>query len=1166
MFNRDRLDPDNSSPERPPIVVCPQTYKDALDGFAESAKVAIDVLSQLAEIHPFIKAPVIAFKLVVTLDLKRRDNDAKVLAVKVEMQSMLTVLVQLRNIEDTQDLARDAGLKVLLHQIEESIKDAGSLCDWYTKKSMIRKYLKSVIYEARLAECAKHFVEFGIGLQRALSIHTVIGVDAANTKLDEQNTQLQGIQQQMQDIFLLLESPHEKEIRNLIQSSGGARASIMDNKVLQTLVDKSEEITVNISSRGGQSLQETKEALLTELSEDVDKVLQQNLVLFLGKLDIQFQELENAIATQGDRIIAFLTGGHDRIFDPGWKSTVKSRHFVLALRDHYLSLFMKQSNLGHDIVESGQSPFPHYTTPDVGTTHSLTPEATPNSNDTWTTAYFNMSYIQAISEAIDDDGSGFINVQEVNDFTTSRPLKWSVFQWLAFWAAGWQSSISIYTEKIYRLLRKMYKLRDKVRPDNFAYLDEYLRRVEFYRLELLLESPTKAVDPLTPELVKLRDEFCRTEEVRLTANLDKISDFIDSSATVSLVTGPGRIERYIYPLIYLLLKGHIRTIQLASRHSLDYWAFRRGSTSLRSIFSAFDSRRDDLAAIFKQMNIEPQSHFKNHAFGMFNTSWGDLRKSFFNDRLSPPAIWDRLPQVPGEDDNIDTFPGDNTKKEIQFSSYYDVLENLLLDSVPNTLCSDEVRGTWAGFFLEAGDGLPFEGTFRLIFDAVRSEDGWVISPHIATTSGPIWMKYDVSGIDKSEVEIVLFRPYEYRMRCIGLFDPALGTISGQWYKEEASDGLRPQTLGFSTELPSVTGTFQLSRTPYDLVRFRYGAEAFKKSPAKARWFFARDAILYTIRRDRFARPYVVSHLRNTRRLVELVILDSREPLHIRELKELQSIISPPMDEWYYFVGLQLQARINYHRGAYCNGPNCPDNNLGRTRHMCIVCSQPYNDTMDLCTSCRGTGATEKFPTHNVSHSLLRSHRAILDWDQDWMVPKAVEMSERIKEKFRHGPSNIADNDSLACAICQKVVALPCWVCLKCEPDRLVCNSCDMEHQTPPPVGKMTDMSISEFESIHGLHAMLWIRDDQSVVIPNTDQLTRVEDRLSGMEALVKNQLGEAATRFAGVERQLDEQSKVIQSVIQSVGHSVDHRLSSLESRFDSLETLLREFIVASRTT
>ncbi|KAG6835404.1 hypothetical protein H0H93_001782, partial [Arthromyces matolae] len=68
-------------------------YRLALDGFAESTKVALDILTALGEIHPFIKGPVIAFKVVLTLDLKRRENEAKVKAMKVEMQSMMAVFV-----------------------------------------------------------------------------------------------------------------------------------------------------------------------------------------------------------------------------------------------------------------------------------------------------------------------------------------------------------------------------------------------------------------------------------------------------------------------------------------------------------------------------------------------------------------------------------------------------------------------------------------------------------------------------------------------------------------------------------------------------------------------------------------------------------------------------------------------------------------------------------------------------------------------------------------------------------------------------------------------------------------------------------------------------------------------------------------------------------------
>lgn len=39
----------------------------------------------------------------------------------------------------------------------------------------------------------------------------------------------------------------------------------------------------------------------------------------------------------------------------------------------------------------------------------------------------------SISDAIDDDGSGYISVHEVNQFFKSRPKEWSAVQWLALW-------------------------------------------------------------------------------------------------------------------------------------------------------------------------------------------------------------------------------------------------------------------------------------------------------------------------------------------------------------------------------------------------------------------------------------------------------------------------------------------------------------------------------------------------------------------------------------------------------------------------------------------------------------------------------------------------------------------------------------------------------------
>ena len=87
-----------------------------------------------------------------------------------------------------------------------------------------------------------------------------------------------------------------------------------------------------------------------------------------------------------------------------WRGNVKARHFVLALRDYYLEKLTSET--------SGVS--------------DMTPSAISNStnSDEWAIKYIDVLWVQPILEAIDDDASGFITVNEVNRFTSSRPVDW----------------------------------------------------------------------------------------------------------------------------------------------------------------------------------------------------------------------------------------------------------------------------------------------------------------------------------------------------------------------------------------------------------------------------------------------------------------------------------------------------------------------------------------------------------------------------------------------------------------------------------------------------------------------------------------------------------------------------------------------------------------------
>ncbi len=95
------------------------------------------------------------------------------------------------------------------------------------------------------------------------------------------------------------------------------------------------------------------------------------------------------------------------LIDPSqrWRGNVKARHFVLALRDYFREQF--------DEMKSHKA--------------NATPTITPrciSKEDEWTLEYINITRLQPILEAFDDDASGFITVAEVNTLTKARPDDW----------------------------------------------------------------------------------------------------------------------------------------------------------------------------------------------------------------------------------------------------------------------------------------------------------------------------------------------------------------------------------------------------------------------------------------------------------------------------------------------------------------------------------------------------------------------------------------------------------------------------------------------------------------------------------------------------------------------------------------------------------------------
>jgi hypothetical protein len=143
----------------------------------------------------------------------------------------------------------------------------------------------------------------------------------------------------------------------------------------------------------------------------------------------------------------------------GWKGSVKARHFVMAVQDHFrelqhdLSLKQKDawSTIQNITTNTSVSP-----TAGLKTIASISGQVTAARDllsDEWALKYICVFRVQPLIEAIDDDVSSFITISEINKFTASRPNHWryeiylffhlsclshlsSLIRWIAYWTTG----------------------------------------------------------------------------------------------------------------------------------------------------------------------------------------------------------------------------------------------------------------------------------------------------------------------------------------------------------------------------------------------------------------------------------------------------------------------------------------------------------------------------------------------------------------------------------------------------------------------------------------------------------------------------------------------------------------------------------------------------------
>ncbi|KAF5351478.1 hypothetical protein D9757_012879 [Collybiopsis confluens] len=526
----------------------------------------------------------------------------------------------------------------------------------------------------------------------------------------------------------------------------------------------------------------------------------------------------------------------------------------------------------------------------------------------------------------------------------------------------------------------------------------------FSRVDLLLRSLQPLESYIGNKMKQSINAFSTPEEARLQINLEGVDYDIDSPETVAIVTGPGRIERFVLPLLYLLLKRHLKVFYLAQTHIIDEEEFRDMTISLKNVFEILDARIKNLSTVLEQAIHDVAGRLSTFAFGLIRLTYIDPTRRPKDSSLRP---WNEEGKEEGKGavvgsekmslEAISKIPVSILKygnKDTLESSIYQHSSTLfhVHDRQPRPP-RHRISGYWAGHLWTKNlDELySDEGLMQVSIIEVNQEGG------IAGSAETYHGLMTVSGNISSNGTLCLKFVYEdgTTIECNGQFNIRAHTLSGGFFftksddedeggdrnllgygsddsdddkiregsdssDEESSDGSnngQGTTDAERSKPRNQIGTFIFNRTPAAAWRFHTPFGGTSKS-ARERWAFAIAAVLDEVKRTNFSMGFIRERNAERKRFLDLLV--RRETHHKfnlsptnclsnaegRELRLLTAKIHPADARFYYsLVKSQIEASSVRHLGCLCN--NC-GRGIIQTKFLCVACiNADHSETLDF---------------------------------------------------------------------------------------------------------------------------------------------------------------------------------------------------------------------------
>ncbi|RDX51421.1 hypothetical protein OH76DRAFT_1481353 [Lentinus brumalis] len=1120
-----------------------QTITALVDGIPALLKVLDDV----AQIHPFIKIAVGAFRVAIELDLKRKDNDKKVPLLFVEMRDMMAVLGQLREISRDQR-AGDGNrtiqdrMETIVIKTRDDITNCASVCSAYSKKRTFTKVLQSSSWDEKFKGFVQGFTTRRGEFEFELSMYIGRAVNAANDMLVTVDEKINRLTRFFEASF----TPEERHLRDLVEANGGPEAVISNEVTLRKLYEDKGLASLLVRSTDHRAAglvdpeREFKD-LREDLKIDTETAIRRNFKQFERMFAIQQRELEEemrrSMHREGDRIIQSVTSGpHDRIVDPDiheiwkemrWRGNVKARHFVLALRDYFREQF--------DEMKSHKA----NATPTI-TSRCISKE------DEWTLEYINVTRLQPILEAFDDDASGFITVAEVNTLTKARPDDWSLLHWLAYWAVGHQMVMSDYAEKIDIILAKMASLKAQVLPANRNSIEHYMNLIWTIVAMITAAYRRSSKDE---SLMARFESYTTAEENRLRRNLEDARYDFDARDTLDIVRGPGTIEKHILPLLYLLLSRHFEIMRLARTRILNVDEMFDARVTIAMVFQPFSDRYEDLTDLFKQQKLDPDQQFKIFGYEIFRF-WHDE-----DDFTSPKRLKEaKVPVVEYDDaveaQNIDPVailnhplqsPEELFAKRVYVETEADIQADLHVRAI---------LGHWSGFYYN-DEVYPSADMFSFYIHASPSDPTRFQDSGISG-NGSNWDLVGGYTVDEENGKVTYMFTVTYKVRfatetCRGNLSPNGTTLQGNF-----TYGENP------TSFPR---KFVLKRLSADAMKFWPSPTELDANKSRALWQFACNVVRDEVARRSNSWTWLQQRWNYGKEYVSLRLKRERGPLTAEEQKALTECCrrNTPEEARLYYIFLDLRKRsIAEHFMIECDA--CGSGIRGG-RVMCLSCG--VKSTVDLCdkpeccaqeigTDLRDDLVTPHLPSHDVFKVRAAIHPFMEFGSAHRAAMEALKTARKIMEDAGDHQPLSAPTEAVAateiqpeqprkspkCAKCGDPVSQPCWYCVDCRDSEsgsgvFICDACDTKH------GGFTAGKHK------AMHALVKVQMHE----PPDSERTMIDTRMSAMDASLKEMQYKFDQNFVSVDEKVD-------FVKTKLGLKMDERLGQLEGRMSAMDSRL----------